>query len=207
MTVMTVRSDIMPGVGLIRRDNWLSGPLHRQVLDYLMQPGWQFGWKSDPVLDRFSFWHKHFAGTLATAGYATPAEQTADCADELAEKAPLLHGLWRRLSEEVLPGHVLVRCYANGLPYGSEGTIHVDAETDTGHTTIYYPHAAWHPNWGGETVFFDAARSDILDCVYPRPNRLVTFAGKIPHAARGVSRLCPVMRLTLMFKTERIDGG
>ncbi|MDB5411241.1 MAG: hypothetical protein JWL84_6153 [Rhodospirillales bacterium] len=29
--------------------------------------------------------------------------------------------------------------------------------------------------------------------------------GTIPHAARGVARTCPAMRMTLMFKTEVID--
>jgi SM-20-related protein len=28
------------------------------------------------------------------------------------------------------------------------------------------------------------------------------FKGNIPHLARGVSRTCPVLRITLMFKTN-----
>ena len=70
------------------------------------------------------------------------------------------------------------------------------------YTTIYYPHAEWHPNWGGETVLFNADRTDITAAIYPRPGRLFTFRGTIPHVGRGVSRACPKLRVTLMFKTE-----
>jgi hypothetical protein len=37
-------------------------------------------------------------------------------------------------------------------------------------------------------------------------DRLVIFRGNYPHVARGVSRTCPALRITLMFKTELIDG-
>ena len=66
----------------------------------------------------------------------------------------------------------------------------------------YYPHSYWEPNWSGETVLFDAARSDIIGAIYPRPNRLAIIRGDAPHIARGVSRTCPVLRITLIFKTR-----
>jgi SM-20-related protein len=34
---------------------------------------------------------------------------------------------------------------------------------------------------------------------------MLMFEGTLPHVARGVSRICPVMRVTLMFKTEMTD--
>jgi len=97
----------------------------------------------------------------------------------------------------------LTRCYANGAPHGSEGSIHTDSVSDQSRTVIYYPHTKWHPNWGGETLFFNKEQTDVVACVYPRPNRLLVFSGTIPHVARSVSRVCPVLRVTLMFKTER----
>lgn len=45
-----------------------------------MQPGWQFGWKSDPKADPYAFWHKHFAGMQMPGG------DEPDCADELAPR-------------------------------------------------------------------------------------------------------------------------
>ena len=42
---------------------------------------------------------------------------------------------------------------------------------------------------------------DIAHAVLPKPGRIVQFDGRILHAARGLSRICPAMRVTLMFKT------
>jgi SM-20-related protein len=50
-------------------------------------------------------------------------------------------------------------------------------------------------------VFFTQDGSDILASIYPKPNRLIVFPGAIPHVARGISRTCPKLRITLMFKT------
>jgi SM-20-related protein len=35
----------------------------------------------------------------------------------------------------------------------------------------------------------------------------VVFPGLIPHVARGVSRTCPMLRITLMFKTRLVLRG
>jgi SM-20-related protein len=105
-----------------------------------------------------------------------------------------------------LQGHRLIRCYANGHTYGSDGTLHTDSTRPGTYTCVYYPHQMWHPNWGGETVLFNQDKTDIVACVYPKPNRMVVFDGTIPHVARGVSRICPVLRVTLMFKTDMRDA-
>jgi SM-20-related protein len=106
-----------------------------------------------------------------------------------------------------MQGHRLVRCYANGQTYGSDGNLHTDTTLANSYTSVYYPHEAWFPDWGGETVFFNAAKDDIIACVYPKPNRIVIFDGTVPHVARGVSRVCPVLRVTLMFKTDFNHAG
>src|SRR5215475_15786281 len=183
-----------------RLDNALSWHFHKQIYEFLYAPGWQFGWKSSPKKDLFSFWHKHFAGS--TKSDHQGAEQY-DCADELAKIAPLLHGFWQQISEKLLLNHTLVRCYANAHTYGSDGTLHTDSVAPNSFTTIYYPCRQWSPNWGGETVFFNQAEDDIIGCIYPKPNRLFTFPGTMPHVARGVSRSCPILRVTLMFKTNK----
>ena len=109
--------------------------------------------------------------------------------------------MWATLSSTILSGHKLTRCYANGYPSGCEGGLHQDSMIATHFTCIYYPHAEWHPNFAGETVFFTQDGSDILASIYPKPNRLIVFPGAIPHVARGISRTCPKLRITLMFKT------
>lgn len=184
-------------------DDVLTADQRRQVSTFLHQDtdvaGWQFGWRSKGNLDPFAFWHRHFAGSL-------DFDKTIyDCEPEL-RKLPLIHDFWRLLAYGPLRGHRLIRCYANGSTYGSDGTVHTDTKLPFTYTTVYYPHESWHPDWGGETVFFTKAKDDIVASIYPRPNRMVTFDGRIQHAARGVSRVCPVLRVTLMFKTDKPDA-
>jgi SM-20-related protein len=179
-------------------DDLLDLPMQQAVLGFLRGPGWSHGAFSDPSPDASRYWYKHFAG-YAKSGQETHAPDQIEA--ELAATAPLVAEVWRRLRAGILSGHALTRCYANGYPFGSEGGVHLDSNIVSHFTAIYYPHQEWRPNFAGETVFFNADQSDIIASVYPKPNRLVVFPGVIPHVARGVSRTCPEMRITLMFKT------
>lgn len=185
-------------------DNTLKEEYRKWVYDFLSSPGWKWGWQSSPKTDAYSFWHKHFAGH-EIPDHDNP-DAPYDCASELEKNSLLLYRFWLYLESGILKGHTLVRCYANGQPYGSEGTLHTDSVSNTSFTTIYYPHEKWYPNWGGETVFFNDEKTDIIASIYPKPNRLITFEGTIPHVARSVSRVCPMLRITLMFKTEIRNG-
>jgi SM-20-related protein len=196
-------SDLSTSTAILKFDNCLRDQDRQKVYEFLQEPTWGFGWKSDPMTDRYSFFHKHFAGSIIPSHYdRTTAIETVDCETELQNSAPLIHGLWKALSATVLKGHRLVRCYANGHTYGSDGSLHTDSTAPNSQTVIYYPHDQWSPNWSGETVFFNLEKTEIVASIYPRPNRMICFPGNIPHVARGVSRICPFMRITLMFKTE-----
>jgi len=170
-----------------------------RINNYLRRSGWKFGWRSNEKSDYFRFWHKHFAGSI------NHNEPTYDCSEELKSNSDIIHQLWCIISSNILLRHRLVRCYANGMTYGDDGTTHRDATLPNNYTAIYYPHKVWEPDWGGETVFFNKMKTDIVASVYPKSNRLVVFDGTTPHVARGVSRTCPVFRVTLMFKTEKIN--
>lgn len=191
-------------------DDVLSVDSHKQIRDFLGQPGWHFGWRSNPQSDQFAFWHKHFAGNTrlddadADVDVLEQSISGFDPAVDLRARAPLLGAFWDRLASSMLQGHRLVRCYANAFSFGCEGTLHADAKTSDSFTCIYYPNTTWHPNWGGETAFFKQDGSDLVTSIYPKPNRIVLFSGAIPHVARGVTRTCPTLRVTLMFKTRAI---
>lgn len=181
-------------------DNLLADFQRKPILHFLRDEGWKFGWKSHSKTDVFSFWHKHFAGYRNGR-----KEDRRDCADELRRNSPLLYAYWRYLASTVLEGQMLIRCYANAHSYGSDGTIHTDSKHDDSFTSVYYPHDAWEPNWAGETVLFNDDRTDIVASIYPQSNRLLLFRSNIPHVARGVSRICPQLRVTLMCKTGMPD--
>lgn len=179
-------------------DDFLKPADQQAMLSFLRGPGWGYGAFSDPSPDAPRYWYKHFAGYIKDGQEAHDPDQMEA---ELARNAPLALQMWRRIQSTILPGHRLTRSYANGYPFGSEGGLHLDSNIASHFTALYYPHLAWHPNFAGETVFFNETGTDILASVFPKPNRLVVFPGTIPHVARGVSRKCPELRMTLMFKT------
>jgi SM-20-related protein len=181
-------------------DNALAEALQGDVVAHLNEPGWAFGAYSDASPNASRYWYKHFAGYVRDGKEARTAQGVED---ELETASSVISAVWRQLKSGPLAGHSLTRCYANGYPAGSEGGLHLDSNVPDHFTAIYYPHTSWHPNFAGETVFFAGDGSDIVLSVYPKPNRLVVFPGVIPHVARGVSRMCPQLRVTLMFKTAK----
>lgn len=156
---------------------------------------WTYGWQSDKDKAPFAHWNHDFLKTLAAN-----QDDHASILRETPSLAPI-HDLWLKLREEQFPGHSLVRCYANAHTFGIEGYPHVDSRKPGNYTAIFYLNPVWKPEWAGETVFLNDA-GDIFQAVLPKPGRLVTFDGRITHAARALSRLCPAMRVTLMFKTR-----
>jgi len=184
-----------------RHENAMPEEVRRNVYDLLCQPGWETGWKSNSKRDGYSFLHKHYAGHRKSGGDAY------DCEVELQKSAPIIHDAWFRVKEKIFPGHRLVRCYANALAYGMDGTVHTDASEPGNYTAVYYPHERWSPNWGGETMFYNEAENRIVACFFPRPNSLAVFDGRVPHRANGVTRSYPGLRITLMFKTEKPDAA
>jgi len=179
-------------------DDFLSRRSQETLLAFLKASGWSFGAYSDPAPDASRYWFKHFAGYAADGREQRDADEIER---ELERNAPILSRMWVVIRAKVLKGHRLARCYVNGYPYGAEGGLHFDSNVASHYTALYYPHLHWSPNYSGETVFFNDEGTDIIESVYPRPNRLVVFPGVIPHVARGVSRSCPDLRMTLMFKT------
>jgi SM-20-related protein len=179
-------------------DNFLAERDHRLVWEFLNRPGWAYGAYSDGGGEASRYFYKHFSGFFAGGD----EDRTADANEaELAQSAPLLANFWQALKRGPLRGSALARCYANGMPAGTEGGLHTDSNIPTHLTSIYYPNLEWQPDYGGETLFFDADGADLVGAIYPKPNRLVIFAGTIPHVARPVSRRCAQLRITLMFKT------
>jgi SM-20-related protein len=172
----------------------------KRLLEFLKSPGWAFGASSESGPNPSRYWYKHFAGVVKDGREAL---DSVAFERELEGNAPLVSAVWKKLQEQgqALAGHALTRCYANGYPTGAEGGVHFDSNVNTHFTAIYYPHLTWSPNYAGETVFYEKDGGDILASVYPKPNRLIVFPGTIPHVARAITRSCPQLRITLMYKT------
>ncbi|UVO53936.1 2OG-Fe(II) oxygenase [Sphingomonas sp. SUN039] len=94
------------------------------------------------------------------------------------------------------------RAYTNYAAYGDMLYTHVDCPPDRrGLTALWFLSNHWEPEWGGETMFFDAS-GDAMFCVSPRPGRLVLFDGAIPHAGRPPSRICFAPRYSFAIKLD-----
>lgn len=160
---------------------------------------WTYGWPSNKDKTPFGHWNHDFLQT-----HRTNQEDHEHLLLANPDLAPIL-ALWLKLKEEHLRGHSLVRCYANAHTFGVEGYPHVDSRKPGNYTTIFYVNPMWKPEWAGETVFLNDM-GDIANAVLPKPGRIVMFDGRVTHAARALSRICPAMRVTLMFKT-RVPGA
>lgn len=182
----------------VRHENALSDEMRRHVYDFLNEPGWETGWKSNSKRDGYSFLHKHYAGHRKVGD-----NKAYDCEDELKTSAPVIYDAWFTTKNKFFAGHTLVRCYANGMAYGMDGTVHCDAKEPGNYTAVYYPHERWSPNWGGETLFYNQREDRIAACSFPRPNTIIVFDGRMPHRAAGVTRSYTGMRITLMFKSQK----
>lgn len=179
-------------------DTFVTPVLMEQIQQFFERSvRWSYGWESAANDAPFCHWNHDFLKT--SRRNAEDSQMLLFLQDDHA----ILQEIWMKLRDGPLRGHVLLRCYANAHTYGTEGYPHLDARQPDFFTTIFYVNPVWKPDWAGETVFFNADR-DIAKAVLPKPGRLVIFPGNILHVARGLSRACPAMRVTLMFKT-RLD--
>lgn len=179
-----------------RNDNFLTEQELSTIQEYFQKNVfWTYGWQSNHETVPYGHWNHDFLKTHKA--------NQADHEHLLFENTELtpIRALWEKLKETVLPGHVLVRCYANAHTFGIEGYPHVDSRKPGNYTTIIYLNPMWKAEWAGETVFLNDM-GDIFQAVLPKPGRTVIFDGNITHAARAVTRVCPAMRVTLMFKTR-----
>lgn len=180
-------------------DHVLGDERRRRIWDFLDQPGWKHGAYSAAGPDAPRYFYKHFAGYQKSAHEDRDAEANAA---ELAMMAPLVAEVWQDLLRKPLRHQRLSRCYANMLPAGIGGGVHLDSDCKDHLTAIYYPQPDWCADHGGETLFFNRQASEVIKAVVPKPDRLVIFPGTIPHAARPIYGGAPdATRITLMFKT------
>lgn len=168
---------------LITRE--INGTLLEPAAQWLDRGSWSYGWPSDKAIP-FGHWNIDIT--------RTGNKNTVDITERLP--APFLP-IWQELRPE---GAILIRAYANRHTYGTEGYPHTDTTRAEDQTCVIYLNKKWNAAWGGETTFYNADRTEIINAVLPKYGRVITFPGTIPHCARAISRICPEVRTTLMFK-------
>jgi SM-20-related protein len=178
-------------------DRLIPKSLRMRIETLLRGPIWQYGWKSDSERDAYAYWHVAVSGG--------DDRSRTSCEKDLGANHDFsaIGDLWHCLKDGHLKGHEPLRVYANGHTFGSEGYIHVDnADPHNYFTTLYYAHSEWHENWAGELVLYNLKRDATIGVVFPKPGRVVTFHGNLPHVARAPSRACPALRMSVVIKTQ-----
>ncbi|SFK38791.1 2OG-Fe(II) oxygenase [Lysobacter sp. cf310] len=104
-------------------------------------------------------------------------------------------------------GYKPYRAYTNVASFGDMLFTHTDCLPDQRDlTALWYLCEHWDLEWGGETMFYDAA-DEVACALTPRPGRLVIFDGAIKHAGRPPNRICYAPRYTFAIKFERVALG
>jgi len=105
---------------------------------------------------------------------------------------------------QMLPtaSYKLVRCWAIAHQTGSHGDIHQDTGGDF--SVIIYPHETWHVNWGGETIFFDHNKYEIIKSLLPLPRQAVAFNSTIFHCARPTTSHFLGIRYVINYLFKKI---
>ncbi len=162
-------------------DGLVSDQLVNALFESVHQPVYKFGQKSN-VGDHFGFW-------------------IANIDEETRNHVPALRALWEVVDQNIAGGsYGIERMYVNAYTYGDCPTVHQDNAQEGNFTVLYYANYEWDHNWSGETVFYNDAKDEIIRAVYPKPGRIVSFDGRIPHVAREPNRVCPVVRYTVAMK-------
>lgn len=174
-------------------DDIIPKELSTKLSAFVKKPIWQYGWRSNIHNSSYFFWHSHFAGG--------DTGSDSDCTALLLSSIEMepIYELWIKIANLYPSPHKLLRAYANGHTYGTEGYVHQDSNQEDQLSSVYFSHDEWNPDWGAELQFYDE-NGDILMSVTPRPGRVVIFPGYIPHRATSLSRMCPLLRVSIVFK-------
>lgn len=167
-------------------EKFLSDDIIKLVSNDIERRGWKYGWRSNPALG-YAHWNNDFANVMTENGL--------DIANKLS--APYSTA-WEYIKENYFPEHSLIRCYSNAHTYGIEGYPHTDSKRTEDLTLVVYLNKRWERAWGGETMVYKGNKIEHAEI--PVYNNAVAFPGNAWHVARGVTRICPSLRLTLMFK-------
>jgi SM-20-related protein len=179
--------------------NVLDESLAKDAWDSHISGSWKWGYNS--TSNKMVESIPHFS--LIHAGVTSYTQKYYNCENELS--GTILE-IWNVIKKHLDSNDELVRCYANLITIGLDQRMHFDDENPNSKTIIIYLNDTWNVDWSGETVFWDRNNREIIKSVLPKFNTAVLFSGNIWHGVRPVSIFCRVPRITLMFKTQKVQG-
>ena len=159
-------------------DNLVPESLMSEAWKRLNQPIWGFG------LGTFEESHYKHART------------------SISLEDPMVRSLSSLIEPKLPYASRLRSVYANANRTGDADEMHKDGDEPGYPSALFYANPPWHPEWAGETVFYNESKDEFVRSVYPRPGRVVIFDGRIWHNARIPSRHYGGIRVTVVFCYE-----
>lgn len=172
------------------KDSFLIQEELKEINSIIDNRGYTFGWKSNTDKE-YKHWNLNFAGS------ANWKEEHPINQEDI--EYPILWQIWNKIN--VNQDRKLVRLYSNAYTYGTEGDVHTDSHNASSITHLIYINDIWNVRWAGETIFLNNFADEIQLSVIPKPGRMVEFSGVIKHAARSITKYCPVLRKVLVYKS------
>ena len=168
-------------------NNCFPDELANQLNVLISNSDWKYGWRSNNSTG-YGHWNVDFTKAGPSNGIDV----------ERRVKPIGLQQAWNHLKNNYFPNATLLRCYANSHTFGVEGYPHTDSIRTCDYTAVIYLNKTWRREWGGETIIYND--NDIEHAEIPKFNKALIFPGSQWHVAKAPSRICPDLRITLMFK-------
>lgn len=181
-------------------DGAIDQPLVEELFEWAVasqEMGWRYGDVADAKYSTNPFWG---ATVLSEESHGTNDVHRVEDTPKLVQR------VWSRLEKGLRPFRFTIRdIFVNGQTYGLENAIHTDCPhpEEGWYTVLLYINPKWHVDWGGETVFYNKARTDIVYAVVPRPGRIVFFDARFDHWGRAPTRNTQDLRITMAFCLTR----
>ena len=148
-------------------------------------------------------------GQDLNVGFSAPiycGEVNKLISEDKFNESNIMYNLWNsinsKLDVEKNYNNKLGRIFLNGGPPLSDQTVHRDDQVTYSKniTIVFFLHDRWEVAWGGELLLYDISHSRVTGGVFPMPNRAADFYSYLPHRGAPVSRICPIMRISIAFQ-------
>jgi Rps23 Pro-64 3,4-dihydroxylase Tpa1-like proline 4-hydroxylase len=178
-------------------DDAVPADLYADLAQIAPNLRWTFGWRA--AIAEARYWHHEVAGG--------GKHNTQDMTDNVRRyPIPVFARYVDWLRAEMAPAETsLLRLYLNAHTFGTDGSPHTDTDREREITLVLFLNRGWKPEFGGETVVFDAA-GEIEKSVMPKENRLLAFPSDRLHAPRPLSKIFGGLRMVLVAKLGIAEG-
>lgn len=170
---------------------------------------WGYDWQT-AITDFYPVWGRSVTNSLRAEKNAEENLMRRNSSDAASD-------VWLLFQDTFLRGHSLLRAFVIGFHHGCEGYGHLDNvdPEDQGaignglnltnyRSTIIFAFNEWETKWGGEMLLYNRDGTDVIAAVEPKPFRVLSFPGLLPHKPNGPIRESAQFLPLLSFRSKQI---